>query len=147
MAARVNPLFDRHPECEVDFACARCERPFGRYFLEAQDDGSICPVDPSGHPFGAIPKYGTQRVPGFGAISIIRWVPTYWEPRYGWTRRRKGPRPRTGTGLHPETFGGRHYLRVICKCGRNEKLRPEKLDAALFHPDGSLRLRDGVLFL
>lgn len=30
--------------------------------------------------------------------------------------------PRTGTGLYIEKYGGNEYVRLICKCGRNEKV-------------------------
>jgi hypothetical protein len=38
-------------------------------------------------------------------------------------------RPRTGTGLYYEAFEDRSYIRVICKCGRNEKLGTKALGA------------------
>ena len=113
---------------EVECACIRCERRFGLHVLEPQDDGSIVPIEPVGRPAFA-----------FAGKSYR------WEPMYGWTRQRRGPR--TGTGLYNETFGGRSYLRVICKCGRNEKLGRRKLDETLFDEDGHLRLRDGVLYV
>ncbi len=135
MAARVNTVFDPVPEAEVECACIRCSRRFGRYFLEVQNDTKeIVPVDPAGRPAGFM-------IP----VGLFRSAPAYWEPRYGWTRRRKGSR--TGTGLHLELFEGRTYVRVKCKCGRNEKLGAKKLDAVLFDSEGELRLRDGVLYL
>jgi len=35
-------------------------------------------------------------------------------------------RPRTGTGLSLETYDGVGYVRIRCKCDRDEKLRIEK---------------------
>jgi hypothetical protein len=49
--------------------------------------------------------------------------------------------------LSVETFDRRVYLRILCKCGRNEKLGRQKLDEALFDTNGDVRLRDGVLYL
>jgi hypothetical protein len=119
------------PEAEVECACRRCGRSFGRHVLEGQNDGSVVPIDPAGRPM-------------FGG-DLVLGERHYAEPRYGSTRRRKGPRK--GTGLYGEYFEGRHYLRVICKCGRNEKLGRQAFDAALFDEEGRLRLRDGVLYV
>jgi hypothetical protein len=113
------------PPPEAECGCIRCWRRFGPYTLEAQADGSIALIDPAGRP---------SHLPG-----------RYWEPRNGSTRRRKGPR--TGTRLENEFFEGRSYLRVICKCGRNEKLGREELRERLFDEDGVLRVRDGVLYI
>jgi hypothetical protein len=49
--------------------------------------------------------------------------------------------------LSIETFDRRVYLRVVCKCGRDEKLGREKLQEALFDANDVLRLRDGMLYL
>jgi hypothetical protein len=35
-------------------------------------------------------------------------------------------RPRRGTGLSLEAYGDISYIRIRCKCGRDEKLRLEK---------------------
>lgn len=142
MQPRVNTLFDPRPEATVECACIKCNGRFGMYVLEAQSDDTIVPTDPAGRPSaGWVPN-----VDWSGLFPVARPRRLYWEPRYGSTRRRKGPR--TGTGLHLESFGGRLYLRVICKrCRRNEKLGRETLDAALFDAEGRVRLRDGVLYL
>lgn len=44
--------------------------------------------------------------------------------------------PRTGAGLYLESFEGRSYLRMRCKCGRNEKVRPWKIP----RPEGAEEL-------
>jgi len=131
---------------EVKCGCIRCGRSFGPYVLEPQSDRSIVPIDPAGGLPGLVtPEIAMKRIPLWGEVPVP--VLRQWrrEPMYGSTRRRKGPR--TGTRLQNEFFEGRHYLRVVCKCGRNEKLGPEKLDAALFDAGGRLQLRDGVLYL
>ena len=124
MAERVNTWLTT-PLPEVECACIRCGRRFGPYMLEPQNDRSITLIEPAGRP---------SVVPGY-----------YWEPRYGSTRRRKGPR--TGTGLQVETFSDRPYLRVVCKCGRNENLGRRKLDEMMFDDEGNVRLRDDVLYV
>jgi hypothetical protein len=49
--------------------------------------------------------------------------------------------------LSIETFDRRVYLRILCKCGRNEKLGRELLHETMFDGNDVLRLRDGVLYL
>jgi hypothetical protein len=135
MEPRVNTIFDPTPEAEVECACIRCRRQFGDYILVTQDDGSTLPFDPAGHPW--FPK----DLPP--ALQLLQRPD--WEPRLPSTRRPGNPR--VGTGLHIERFGDRTYVRVICKCGRNEKLGSRKLHETLFDDEGLLRLRDGVLYL
>lgn len=115
---------------QVECGCIRCFRPFGPYTLEGAEDGGLWPID--------------HRDDGFGRVLGVN---TYLGAEDG---RRKGPR--TGSGLYVESFGSesfgfRAFLRVKCKCGRNEKLGRTKLDEALFDGEGNLRLRDGVLYL
>jgi hypothetical protein len=125
----------------VDFGCIRCERPIGAYVLEPQRDGSIVPIDPAGHPIpGAIPD-----IDWTGAIPVAHTRRLYAEPRYGSARRRKGPR--TGTRLSVDHFEGRWYVRVKCKCGRDEKLGARRLDELLFDTEDVLRLRKGIVYL
>jgi hypothetical protein len=48
-------------------------------------------------------------------------------------------RPRTGTGLSQETYEGVGYVRIRCKCGRDEKLRIRKyLDLPVTAEGGEL---------
>jgi hypothetical protein len=129
----------------VECGCARCGRSFGPFVLEPQSDRSIVPIDPAGRPGPRTPEIAMKRIPLWGEMPVPVLRQWRWEPMYGSSRRRKGPR--TGTGPRPESFGERRYLRVVCKCGRNEKLGREKLDAALFDAGGRLQLRDGVLYL
>jgi hypothetical protein len=129
---------------EVRCGCVRCGRSFGPYILEPQSDRSIVPIDPAGRPGIVTPEIAMKRTL-LGEVPVPVLRRRRWEPMYGSTRRRKGPR--TGTGLRSEFFEGRSYLRVVCKCRRNEKLGPEELDRRMFDGDGVLRLRDGVLYL
>jgi hypothetical protein len=115
-------------ECRC--ARARCGRTFGPYSLESAEDGGLWPID--------------HRDDGFGhVLGVNVYLGAEDGPRKG---------PRTGSGLYVESFGSesfgfRAFLRVKCKCGRNEKLGRAKLDETLFDAEGSLRLRDGVLYL
>lgn len=120
MAVRVNT-----PQPEIECACIRCGRPSGPYRLEPGEDGGLWPID--------------HRDDGFGRVLGINFY------LGGEDGARKGPR--TGSGIYVESFGSRPYLRVKCKCGRNEKLGRRKLDETLFDDAGNLRLRDGVLYV
>jgi hypothetical protein len=121
MAARVNTPATVECRC----ARARCGRTFGPYTIESREDRTFWPID--------------HRDDGFGRVLGVN---TYLGAEGG---PRKGPR--TGSGLHLESFESRAFLRVKCKCGRNEKLGRAKLDEVLFDAEGNLRLRDGVLYL
>lgn len=57
----------------------------------------------------------------------LRQLPGHWQLDDGarWWGRPED-RPRTGTGLSAETYDGVGYVRIRCKCGRDEKLRIEK---------------------
>jgi hypothetical protein len=117
----------------VECGCARCGRSFGPYVLDADDDGSIFPWDRARLAPVVITFWGKQII-------------SAWQPQDGSSRQLKGPR--VGTGLYGETFEGRRYVRVICKCGgRGEKIGMTKLAALMFDDDDQLRLRDGVLFV
>jgi hypothetical protein len=113
------------PLLEVECGCMRCRRPFGAYTLERGEDGALWPID--------------HRDDGFGRVLGIN---TYLGAEDG---PRKGPR--TGSGLYVESFGSRPFLRIKCKCRRNEKLGRRKLDEVMFDSEGKLRLRDGVLWI
>jgi hypothetical protein len=120
MAARVNT------PTTVECRCARCERPFGPYTLEPAEDGALWPID--------------HRDDGFGRVLGVNFFLAGEKPRKG---------GRTGSGLYVESFGSppRAFLRIKCKCCRNEKLGRHKLNEKMFGGDGALRLRDGVLYL
>ena len=120
MAVRVNT------PPEVECGCIRCGRPFGSYTLELGEDGGVWPID--------------HRDDGFGRVLGVNFY------LGGEDGPRKGPR--TGSGLHVESFGSRPFLRIKCKCGpRNEKLGRARLDETLFDAEGNLCLREGVLYL
>jgi hypothetical protein len=133
MDPHVNTIFDPRHEAEVECGCSRCGRRFGHYVLGAGDNEQIVPWDRTRlKPFTIVIR---------GKRFVLPWQPH--KPRS--TVQLKGRR--TGTGLYLEWFAEVLYVRVVCKCGRNEKLGPEKLDAALFDAGGRLQLRDGVLYL
>lgn len=116
----------------VECRCAGCGRSFGHYVLHADDNGSVFPWDRA------------RLAPVKVAIRGKRFA-LPWQPEDGSSRHLKGPR--TGTGLYGETFEGRRYVRVVCKCGRNEKIARAKVDALMFDADGRLRLQDDAVRL
>lgn len=62
----------------------------------------------------------------FGRYHVRQLPGDLWQlvDGNGWFR--PETRPRTGTGLSEERYIGVGYIRIRCKCGRDEKLRLER---------------------
>jgi hypothetical protein len=128
---------------EVLFGCERCSRST-TYVLEPQPDGSLWPIDPAGQPTNIIfAEVDMVQVLTGESVPVPRVKRLVRQPLYGSTKRRKGPATADWPRLRSERFDGRTYLRVTCKCGRNDKLGQQKLDELMFYADGTLRLLDG----
>jgi hypothetical protein len=122
---------EERDETPLPFRCGRCGRRLGTY-LVAVDEAPI-------RPDLTVRSSGTQVIRTRG---VARPMPG--EVVRG---------PISGTGLHLEHGDHRVYIRLRCKCGRDQKFRPERfaeLAQVRYEPDPAerelpARLRGRVL--